>query len=191
MLLILVELSCVDCTVGRGQDTLAIPHVVLPSALISVLLSCEDLSLAVPFVLLPVADVEVFVIVVAVTMTFSEVLSPVAMVLVIGALLLVRTIEDAIAVAYDIPAIVKHLTIVVVSVAVGILCLNSLDRARIVVPVSLLSRVGRIGTECCRGCCRLVAVERAITRSASPVRAALALKAVRYLVTIHSAWPVR
>ena len=190
MLFILVEFACVDCTVRRGQNPLSISHVILPSALVPVLLSSEDLSLAVPLVLLPLTYVKVFVVVVAVTLTLSEVLSPLAMVLVIGALLLIRTVENAIAVTDDIPTIIKHLAIVVITVAVGILGLDSLNRARIVVPAGLLCWVGRVGTECCRGCCRLIAVERALTRSATSFRATFALKAVRYLVAIHAAGPV-
>ena len=83
----------------RCQSTFSILHVVLPLTLVPILLPIEELAGTMAFVTFPLTNVQVLIVIVAMASTLSQALLPVAMVLVIGPLLLVRTVEDAISIS--------------------------------------------------------------------------------------------
>ena len=120
VLLVLVELASVDRMVRRGKGAFTISHVILPLALISVLFASEYFTEAMSFVSFPLAYIQIFIIVIAVALTFTKVLLPFTVVLIIGPLLLISTIEHAIPIA-NVSSIDEHLALIVITIAVGVL----------------------------------------------------------------------
>ena len=111
--------------VGRSERATAIPHVILPLALVPVLLPRKYLAKPVPLILLPLTVVKVFVVVVTVALTFPQILLPLAMVLVIRPLLLVCAVENAIAVS-NVSTFDHDLAFIMVAITVGVLAHDSM-----------------------------------------------------------------
>lgn len=134
VLFVLVPLAFVAGPILRRQRALTILHVVFPLTLVAVLLTIEQLPLAMALVGLPLANVQILVVIVTVALSISQVVTPIAMVLVVRALLLVRAIEDSVAIT-DVTAIGEHLPLVLVSIVVRV---SRLNPAIVLVPLKCL-----------------------------------------------------
>lgn len=124
MFFVLGPFACVACSTVRCESSFSVTHVVSPLALVSVLLATEKFSVAMAFVSFPLSNIELVIVIVAVAVALADVVSPFSVVLVVGPLLLVGAVEDALAIT-NVSSLYQHVPIVMVSIPVRVPSVNS------------------------------------------------------------------
>ena len=148
MLLVLAPSSNVRRPILRCLVSLTITHIIPPLTFVSVLFACEKFALSMAFVGLPRPYVQVLIIVVTVALSFSQVVLPIAMVLIISPLVLIRAVEDAVAVA-NVAPLGENVAFIVITIAI---CVSSLDPTTMIFTAAAIVSI-HVEVVCCHSSC--------------------------------------